>query len=382
MRGIDTFYRSSKKSGEVFPEVIGPKVWRAEWDHEQPIVDYRAFLKDGTQVTLEGKPLKAPAKSTAGMPAPRAAVSRTTEKPRGLVGRWAAFERSLAEKDLAWALHYAPAHLRYARQKSHPRGTDLGLLLPADYREFVAAIGYPVVAFCAGDPEGISFLPPEAMSAMSAVMADLSASESGGASKEVPAHCAHAFFAGHDLSDMEGFCFGAQEGGDAPVVWLVEGSQPREQCGTFTEWLTGELDRLEAKVDAATPEDVAEWLAENDGDIDPHRLIDYSLDRKYDVPAYAQDDLGLCWVEHQAGTPYEYGLIDAGGVWRIPMGRNFKRVRPFRGGVAEVILNRPGSSYGGLWTKIRVDGSTAPAASKEKAAGRSRPDAPKKRSRT
>jgi hypothetical protein len=32
-------------------------------------------------------------------------------------------------------------------------------------------------------------------------------------------------------------------------------------------------------------------------------------------------------------------------------------VRPFRGGVAEVILNVDGTTYSGPWTTIRPDGS-------------------------
>ncbi|HEV2638764.1 MAG TPA: hypothetical protein VGX23_26690 [Actinocrinis sp.] len=69
------------------------------------------------------------------------------------------------------------------------------------------------------------------------------------------------------------------------------------------------------------------------------------------------DYLDLEWVEEQSGSPYSYGLIDTqDGRWRIPLGKQFISVRPFRGGVAEVIPNTAGSNYSGPWRRIDASG--------------------------
>jgi hypothetical protein len=205
-----------------------------------------------------------------------------------------------------------------------------------------------VIGFRYYDGQGFSLLPREPMAVISAELPDpdeqFPEARSGG-----PTRCLHAFFAGFDLSDIEGWSFGP--GGN---VWLVEGGMPREEEGTFTEWMAGRITDLEQRIADA---DADEWRAENDGETDPHRLLDYSLDKQYDLAPYSPADLELAWVEHQSGTPYEYGLIDATGAWRIPMGRKFYSVRPFRDGVAEVIRDEPGSSYSGPWVRIRPDGS-------------------------
>jgi len=270
-----------------------------------------------------------------------------------VVDRWRAFERALHAKDLAWALHYAPPHLRWARRKRHPRGAELDHLLPPDYRAFVAEVGFPVIGFRYYDHEGISLLPPEPMGVISVDLADPD-EQIAEARADGPTRCLHALFAACELSDIVGFSFGPGGG-----VWLVEDNMAREEVGSFTEWMSRTIDELERKIAAADPATIEEWVAENDGETDPHRLLDYALDGAYDEPPYAPDDLALSWVEHQDGTPYEYGLIDASGAWRIPMGRTFYSVRPFRGGVAEVIRNEPGSSYSGPWVRIRPDGSAA-----------------------
>lgn len=273
-----------------------------------------------------------------------------------LVARFRRFEQQLAAKDLGWTLHHAPPHLRWARRFGHPRGAALDHLLPADYRAFVAAAGYPAIGFCYYDREGFSMLPPEAMAAISVDLPDPDDTWPT-PSDDGPTRCLYAFFAGYELSDIEGFAFGPPAGGGAPVVWRVEGGMPREEVGTFTAWLTAELDRLAAKIEPLEAADVAALCADNDGETDPHRVIDYSLDKTYDVPPYSAADLELAWVEHQSGSPYSYGLIDAAGTWRIPLGKRFKSVRPFRDGVAEVILEAKGATYSGPWTKIRLDGS-------------------------
>lgn len=273
-----------------------------------------------------------------------------------LVARWRQFEKTLAERDLSWGLHYAPAHLRWARRAGHPRGAELGHLLPDDYRAFVAAVGYPVVGFSYYDAQGLSMLPPEPMAVISV---ELPGPDDDWPEPDpvAPTRCRYAFFAGSELSDIEGFAFGAAEDGGPPLVWLVEGGMAREPIAPFADWLTGELARLEERIAHVDAQTATAWREENAGETDPHRLLDYALDGSYELPPFAVADLELAWVEEQSGSPYSYGLIDAAGQWRIPMGKRFKSVRPFRAGVAEVILEGPGSTYAGPWTRIHPDGS-------------------------
>ena len=61
-------------------------------------------------------------------------------------------------------------------------------------------------------------------------------------------------------------------------------------------------------------------------------------------------------VEDQSDCPFSYGLIDGEGRWRIPMGRRYVEVRPFRDGVAEVRLPAEDGSYGGPWVRIDTEG--------------------------
>ncbi len=273
-----------------------------------------------------------------------------------VVNRWREFETSLQERGLAWGLHYAPAHLRYARPVGHRNGATLDHLLPADYRAFVAAVGYPVVGFRYYDREGLSFLPPEAMAAYSVEIPD-PAGVWPPPNTGAPTVCRHAFFASFDLGEAEGYSFGPDDDGTL-VVWLVEGGQPQETLGTFTQWLNAEITRLIEYVGDPTPDEVAGMLAKNKDEDDPHRLIDYSLNPDYAVAPYSADDLRLHWVESQSTVPYSEGLIDdATGEWLIAPDTKFKRVRPFRAGVAEVILDTDETTYAGPWTRIRPDGS-------------------------
>lgn len=274
-----------------------------------------------------------------------------------IAARWREFENTLHAKGLDWGLHHAPAQLRHARSTGHPRGARVEHLLPADYRAFVSEMGYPVVGFRYYDRAGISFLPPEAMASVSVELPDADGARPRAVDGE-PTVCRHAFFAGYDLSDIEGYSFGPASDGSEPAVWLVEGSLPREECGTFTEWLSDAIARLEARIANLDADRVAEMREENRDEDDPHRLLDYSLGGSYDQAPYTAADLDLAWVESQNSDPYSYGLVDATGAWLIPLGKRFLSVRPFRDGVAEVIVNAKASSYSGPWTRIRPDGST------------------------
>ncbi|MBG0825863.1 hypothetical protein HS048_34845 [Planomonospora sp. ID91781] len=273
-----------------------------------------------------------------------------------IIGRWRAFEKTLRDRELDWGLHFAPEQLRYARSAEHPRGAGVDHLLPADYRAFVSEVGYPVIGFGYYDRDGISFLPPEAMARLSV---DLPAPEDvwPEPADDRPTLCRYAFFAGYDLSEIEGYSFGPAAGGGEPVVWLVERGMPQEEIGTFTEWLDGEISRLHAYVTAFETDEITALREKNGGEGDPHRLLDYSLGGSYDQAPYTAQDLDLAWVESQESSPYSYGLIDGTGAWRIPLGKRFRSVLPFRDGAAEVILNEQTTSYAGPRITIRPDGS-------------------------
>lgn len=269
------------------------------------------------------------------------------------IERWRTFESRMKERGLGFGLHYAPPHLRHARTLDAPRGATLDHLLPDDYRAFVAEVGYPMIGFHYYDRTGFSFLPPSAM-AVHSVLLPTPDDEWPKPSKDSPVECFFAFFAAYDLSDVEGYAFGPSEENGSVVVWLVERGGPSEEVGPFSEWLIGELDRIEKQMEGEDPSTLEKKC---DGETDPHRLIDYSLNKTYDVAPYSATDSTLHWVESQNSDPYRYGLIDDDGRWRIPMGDRFKVVRPLRDGVAEVILNEEGATYAGPWKKIREDGS-------------------------
>ncbi|AXE82118.1 hypothetical protein C5746_40410 [Streptomyces atratus] len=298
------------------------------------------------------------------------------------VARWREFERLLVGRGLGWGLHYAPAQLRYARAVEHPRGADLEHLLPADYRAFVAEVGYPVLNY-GGDIEGFAFLPPEAMAALSVNQCGPEQSVDQGDPdfvfprpvKDQPTRCLHAFFAGYDLPDYQGYSLGpaSDEDKDEIAVWIVEDGGPVETVGTFTEWLNAELGRHEQNIlgldDAKATElrmahskpDGRSRMAGIDGP-DPYRLLEASLGGSYDQAAYTAEDLDLVWVGPGmwGGDHGAYGLIDGSGTWRIPYGAEFRAVRPFCGGVAEVIVASKNTSRTGPWTRIRPDGSIVP----------------------
>lgn len=266
-----------------------------------------------------------------------------------IVDRWREFEAMLNARGLGWGLHYAPADLRWARSHEHAFGVRLDQLLPADYRAFVATVGYPVLGYQYYDREGFSFLPPQAMAALSPYVFDPE-HEFLQAVDGAPTTCRHAFFTGYDLSEINGYAL-ASDG-----VWVIEDSTAVESAGSFTEWLLSELDRQERRIEGLDVDQVAKLRAENNGEDDPHRLLNYSLGGTYDQAPYSPADLDLSWVEGQDGTPYSYGLVDASGRWRIPLGKRFLKVRPFRDGVAEVIGNVEGSNYSGPWRRIDADG--------------------------
>lgn len=258
-----------------------------------------------------------------------------------LVTAWRDLERLLESRSLGWALHYLPAQLRVTRSRSNIRGTRYDHLLPGSYKHFVAEVGYPVLGFGYYCRQAWSFLPPEHIASLSANLPDPSGNFPKAGENE-PTEALHAFFAGYDLSDIEGWSFApgrdeSSPGGEEFVVWQVENGSARDPIGRFEVWMAGEIARLKALVEEFDDDQIAEMEAENKGEDDPHRALDYSLESSYELEPYAAGDLALHWVVHQSGTPYSYGLIDDEGTWHMPMGKLFDSVSPFRDGVARIV---------------------------------------------
>ncbi|WP_406500050.1 SMI1/KNR4 family protein [Streptomyces sp. NBC_00846] len=293
------------------------------------------------------------------------------------VARWREFERLLVGRGLGWGLCYTPAQLRYVRSVEHPQGADLEHLLPADYRAFVAEVGYPVLNY-GGDIEGFAFLPPEAMAALSVSQCGPEQSVDQcdpdfafpRPAKDQPTRCLHALFASWDLPDYAGYSFGPAGDEDKIAVWIGYDGAPQDVAGTFTEWLNAEMDLHEQHIAEFDDTKVAELRMAYDkavdeprmagvGPDDSYHLLGYSLGGSYDQVAYTAEDLDLFWVGPGVcgGDHGVYGLIDGSGTWRIPYGTRFRAVRPFRDGVAEVIVASKGTSDTGPWTRIRPDGS-------------------------
>lgn len=270
-----------------------------------------------------------------------------------LLASWRTFEALLEKRHLGWAYHRAPPWLRHARDPQHRRGVTWDFEFPEAYRRFVEALAYPSFGTRYYDSAGLSFLPPESMAFLSAILA-APEGELPEPSKSGPTVCQYAFFAGFELSDIEGHALGRD--GDEVVVWLVERGMVREVEGPFEEWAEQLLERWTQGVKKLSAADVKALEEENEGEDDPHRLIDYALQGAWKQRRFAKADLALAWVEDQSKSPYRYGLVDGAGEWLIPLSSRFLSVTPFRNGKAKVILNEKGASYSGAWVTIGLDG--------------------------
>jgi hypothetical protein len=112
--------------------------------------------------------------------------------------------------------------------------------LPAAFATFTEASGYPAIDL--GRGLRWAMLPPTAMRQVTGAMGDPAQpfTETRKLREAGTYSWPFAFFAGFDLSDVNGWCFAPPEGGGDPVVWLVEDSLPREEVGTFEDWVVTE----------------------------------------------------------------------------------------------------------------------------------------------
>jgi len=185
--------------------------------------------------------------------------------------RWRELVGLAEAKRIPDAASLTPRGLAWARSGRHPHGTELPQL-PASYLAFIDELGgYPMFGLGYYDRQGFSFLPPSPMAVLSADVFDAQGVQPKRA-KGAPTRAHAAFFAGYDLSDIEGWAFAP--GGE---VWSVERSMLSEPDGDFDSWaeelFTSSCERL-SEADEAQ---LDEWRAEVAAETDPHRLFDYSL---------------------------------------------------------------------------------------------------------
>jgi hypothetical protein len=251
---------------------------------------------------------------------------------------WRNLERTLTARGLAWAFHRLPVNLQVARTPEFPLGIQLEHLLPQDYRAFVHEVGYPVVGFSYYCRIGLSILPPTHIETCSTMVADAN----GGLLKPARTSCpmAHAaFFAGTDLSEIEGWSFAPDGFGKDPVVWVTSRCMLVEAVGTFDCWATTQAARIDAWARALSAADRKTLEEKNEGEDDPHRALDYALDSSEPHNRSTKKDRSFHWVCDQSTTPYRWSVIDDDGVWQLKPGQPFDSVGPFVRGSARVETN-------------------------------------------
>lgn len=185
------------------------------------------------------------------------------------IQRWRRFEADMNAADFGWTINYAAGHL----VPSEPPWPDaeIDALLPEDFLAFTRAVGYPMVGYRYYCRMGFSILTP-AWQRCHANSVFLDGDEPD------PSDPFGVMFAGQELSDVEGWAFRrTDEGrGNGIEVWSVDGNLEARVAGSFTEWLTQQLDAFEAH--GRDPDHAASIRADHaEGhEPDPHRLVDYS----------------------------------------------------------------------------------------------------------
>ncbi|MCX4247373.1 hypothetical protein [Paraliomyxa miuraensis] len=276
---------------------------------------------------------------------------------QGIAAKWQALVDLAATKGLERGAYTVPRGLQWARKASPQHEIQLRPP-PASYVALLEAIGgCPVFGLCYYDRDGWSFLSPSAQEVLST---DLPTPDDvwPEADDAGVIRCPFVFFAGVELSDIEGWAFGPDPARGDTIVWEVEGGMPRTPAGPFEAWFDQRLDEALDRIGSAGEAELSGWreaLAKED---DPHRLIDYSIERRLgDIDQRTDVDRALVWVVDPSTRPYCYGLWDTQqSRWRIEP-RPMYRVSPFTRGVAEVIFGEEGSSYGGPWVRIDPQGT-------------------------
>ncbi|MFY1827638.1 leucine-rich repeat domain-containing protein [Myxococcus fulvus] len=127
---------------------------------------------------------------------------------------------------------------------------DVAPLLPAEYVEFIGALGY---RWLSTSESTLGFLPPRWRVSLSQQtgVPDRRWNEVR-AEREAGTHTySFVMFAARDLDDVNGFAFGQGTQGDGLVVWSVEESLPVEELGPFSAWLTEELGSMAESLEGA-----------------------------------------------------------------------------------------------------------------------------------
>jgi len=250
-----------------------------------------------------------------------------------------------------------PRGLQWARTAAPQYGIELGPA-PASYLALIESVGgCPVFGLSYYDRDGWSFLPPSAQEVLST---NLPTPDDvwPEADDDSVIHCPFVLFAGFDLSDIEGWAFGPDPASGETIVWVVEGGMPRTPHGPFAAWFSERLDEAQQRISGASEVDIKAWQQELADEDDPHRLIDYSIERQLsDITKRTDTDRALTWLVDTSTSPYRYGLWNtAQARWQIEP-RPMYGVSPFTRGVAEVITGDAGSAYGGPWVRIDPHGN-------------------------
>jgi hypothetical protein len=196
----------------------------------------------------------------------------TTDSAASLIATWRAFETRANDLGFGWALGKNSKDVHWDGAKAlHAPGWDRGF--PEIYRAFVEQADYPTLGFRYYCRDGFSFLPPEPMAAVSAIVSD-DEREVLGRTPKSEGPCRYRFFAGIELSDLDGWAFSADPRDPPGLVWNVVSAMVHEPLGMFDTWLTEKLARLTAQMEATSEADRV--ALEKNHDSDPHRVLDYA----------------------------------------------------------------------------------------------------------
>ena len=171
---------------------------------------------------------------------------RPSNAKRDAITLWREVDRVVRAAGLGMRITDVPRAAKpyKASRPYDPTVAQLKRHLPSSFVAFTEAVGYPAIDL--GRGLRWTMLPPTAMRQVTGAMGDPAQpfAETRKLREAGTYTWPFAFFAGFDLSDVNGWCFAPPAEGGDPVVWLVEDSLPREEVGTFVDWVAAEAEAL------------------------------------------------------------------------------------------------------------------------------------------